>query len=446
MPLLPRKIIGIFGVLGLTAALFLLFFESISTALFFLCGVILTLIYLEKPAWGFFLLIFIRQITDRYSDLTVFSLKNLFFINLSGALGLILIGFSAFFLIQNRSKVSKIPLAKPIALFMLLSLISFSYSVDLTLSLAEFLRVSGFFMLYLATYDLFNTNQEKKENLLKLIVIASVIPFMVGIFQIITKTGLGGTTGITSRIYSTYSHPNAFAIFALIIFAIAMYYQFVYQNKAPITKLPLIVYTGLTFALLILTYGRGGILALMCFSLILSFYRGNKIFIFLIGFVFAILFFVSPTVHNRIEDVYNPPANSSVRWRFEQWKRSWEIFLEKKVLGYGTGTEKIAFGHEYGYNLVYQAHNDYLLMLVELGIIGLILYLFLLSKILKKLYLAYQQAQNQNEKDLAFVILALSISLFFYAIVNNIHNSTAIHWIYWPLLALVLKKSKAQQE
>ncbi len=86
-------------------------------------------------------------------------------------------------------------------------------------------------------------------------------------------------------------------------------------------------------------------------------------------------------LHQTIWEVYwyrenRNPTNHTFAQRLELWKGSWEAFKEKPVLGWGTGDLFIAV--EYGLkkidskmeNYRMKPHNQFLLFLVSLGIIG----------------------------------------------------------------------------
>ena len=73
---------------------------------------------------------------------------------------------------------------------------------------------------------------------------------------------------------------------------------------------------------------------------------------------------------------------SSIAMRLEYWKVGWRIFIEAPFLGVGTGDIKKEYQEAYQTSnsklkLQYQrrSHNQYLSILISLGIIGLILFL-----------------------------------------------------------------------
>ena len=73
---------------------------------------------------------------------------------------------------------------------------------------------------------------------------------------------------------------------------------------------------------------------------------------------------------------------SSITMRFEYWKTGWQIFRNVPLLGVGTGDIQEEYQKTYKLNnstldLKYQrrSHNQYLSILVSLGIVGLILFL-----------------------------------------------------------------------
>lgn len=133
------------------------------------------------------------------------------------------------------------------------------------------------------------------------------------------------------------------------------------------------------------------------------------------------------------------PALSTVFFRFQQaakegdldngrfviWERAWEVFKENPFLGIGWKK----FSTSYGYGLLakdrsYDAHNVYLQLLCETGIVGTIIYILWFVKIIKKsIYqMKYLLLDNRlNEQEDFELIFALGYQIFFllYSITGN---------------------------
>lgn len=92
-------------------------------------------------------------------------------------------------------------------------------------------------------------------------------------------------------------------------------------------------------------------------------------------------------IHTSFWEIKNLKNNgyvngSSITMRLEYWKTGWEIFKNTPIFGVGTGDIKAAYQKAYKANnskleLRYQrrSHNQYLSLLISLGLVGLILFL-----------------------------------------------------------------------
>ncbi|MBW6479429.1 MAG: O-antigen ligase family protein [Bacteroidales bacterium] len=93
-------------------------------------------------------------------------------------------------------------------------------------------------------------------------------------------------------------------------------------------------------------------------------------------------------VHQSVWEVYwytktRNPSGHTLTQRFELWKGSWQAFREKPIFGWGTGDIFIAV--DFGLNKIdsemenyhMKPHNQYLLLLLMLGLAGTITYFFL---------------------------------------------------------------------
>jgi hypothetical protein len=96
---------------------------------------------------------------------------------------------------------------------------------------------------------------------------------------------------------------------------------------------------------------------------------------------------LSSRIHTTFWELKNLENNgyvngSSITMRFEYWKTGWAIFTESPLFGVGTGDLKNEYQKAYKLNnslldLKYQrrSHNQYLSILISLGIVGLLFFL-----------------------------------------------------------------------
>jgi O-antigen ligase len=398
---------------------------------------ILGVTFAYRPLWGFLATVVIRTSVDFLDNYISIALSQNISLNIAAILAIVLIGMATVISIANYRTFLHLPLLILFFLFIFFSGASVLYSIDTAATIQETLRIISIFAAFAGGYVLCKTSPDARRLIISTILVSSIIPLSLALFQIMTGTGFSDNLGTDGRLFGTFKHPNSFASFLMIIIALMTYHVFGtfrdrQSNTATIT---LLVFT---IGILLLTFSRGGWFALLIFFGIFSIMRAPKII--LIGAVtVVVLFFTSQTVHDRIEDIYNPPADSSIRWRIQQWRNAVEAWRLSPVLGYGAGTEIAIFEQEQGYYAGNPyTHNDFIKALQETGVVGVSLFALVLITTLVYLLLTYRSLPRGNEKLFVLIVTLLFIAEIGFGMSSNIWRGTAVQWMLWILIAYAL--------
>jgi O-antigen ligase len=134
--------------------------------------------------------------------------------------------------------------------------------------------------------------------------------------------------------------------------------------------------------------------------------------------------------------------------RVNRWKCALRMFTEKPLMGWGPATyqfnyapfqmasEKTIISTNFGEGG--NAHSEYLGSLAELGIPGLMLYLFLLFISIRKGIIIWRR---HNDKQIRYMSLALVAGLITYAIhgaLNNFLDTDKISALFWGMIAAIV--------
>lgn len=415
--------------------------QPILNSFLLVLGLVLAIVFLANPKWGLFLIIFLRPSIDRFSENITLSLNENLTFNAGAMLGILVVGLLSFFILKNFGSFRKLPASFLWLIFLLISLLSFFFSIEKSSSLYEIIRLVSILLVF-ASFFLLAQKEKNPSLILWAIVSSAVVPFLFATYQLATGTGLGGTSGIESRLFGTFSHPNPFASFIVIVLVAALFLVIWEKNRSRQIFLAGLTFWGLI--LLIETFSRGAWFAFLIFILILILKKSPKLILLAAGLV-LVLYFSFPLVQERIEDIYNPPADSSVRWRFAQWERMYQIFLKNPAIGQGIGTETIAHEQEYGpYAGNPYTHNDFLRVALETGIPGLLAYFFLIMVALKNSFTTYLKTQNKYLKDFHLFVLALFLALISFSLTNNTLRETVTQWTLWALLGTSFALTKRE--
>ncbi|MFZ5982448.1 MAG: O-antigen ligase family protein [Patescibacteria group bacterium] len=419
--------------------------QSIATSLVMLAGLITAVVFLNNSTWGLSLVILIRPSIDKFSEQFSVDLGRNFTFNAAAVFGILVVFLLTLFLFKNRRGFSDLPLKKLWLLFLGIALLSIAISIDRLASIYGMIKILSIFLIFASAY-LIVKKENNAKTVLYAIIFSSLIPFIFASFQLITGSGVGGSEGIESRLFGTFSHPNPFASFVLIVVSVALF-LFLKENRYQIKWILGILFFG-GIIILEQTYARGAWLAFLIFLLILTY---KKSFRLLIGICLAsiLLFFFSSSIQNRVQDVYNPPADSSVRWRFKQWERMYGAFIKKPLTGYGIGTETVVHEREFGPNAGNQyTHNDFLRIALETGVFGFTAYSLLLLFTFIELIKNYAKEKSPFAKDLGLFVLALYLGLLSYSLTNNNLNETVTQWTMWGIIgaSLALQRKTSSEE
>jgi len=445
MPLISSRTALAFLVGGLFAILIfgLFFSESILTSFILIFGLILAIIFLYNPKWGIFLILLVRPSIDKFSDqFTINFGENLNF-NAAAILGILVVFLLFLFLIKNRKEMKDLPIKKMWLLFLGISLLSIIISIDKMASAYGIIKIISIFLIFSSAYVIVKREKNLK-TVLYAIIFSSIVPFLFASYQLITGNGVGGSEGVESRLFGTFSHPNPFASFVLIVISISLFLMLKEKEYPKKWLLGFLFFWGI--AILEQTYARGSWLAFLIFLFVVTFKKSPRM---LLGIIIAsvMLFFISTSIQDRVQNIYNPPADSSIRWRFEQWDRMYNAYIKKPITGYGIGTETIVHEVEYGPNAGNQyTHNDFLRIALETGIFGFLAYSMLLFFTFLRLLKLYLKEKNPFVKDFGLFVLALYLGLLSYSLTNNNLNETVTQWLMWGIIGASFALYEASKE
>ncbi len=170
--------------------------------------------------------------------------------------------------------------------------------------------------------------------------------------------------------------PNDTAAFILMLFPLCYYLFF----NDP-TKWLRLVYGSamvLSLAAVVLTGSRGGFLGLV-FLLFLVWWRSRRkvLGLFVALAVFGVLWTTAPEGYReRIQSITHYQDDESAMARVYLRKAAIAMFLHNPLVGIGVGNFK-DFVRDYGAMTSHTAHNMYLLVLGELGALGLAVFLWI---------------------------------------------------------------------
>ncbi|MFA7169974.1 MAG: O-antigen ligase family protein [Candidatus Paceibacterota bacterium] len=131
---------------------------------------------------------------------------------------------------------------------------------------------------------------------------------------------------------------------------------------------------------------------------------------------------------------------TSNKGRIEIWRDSLVSVTQHPIVGIGMGNFPLALSEKVTTSKMgASAHNIYLDVAVELGIVGLIIFLLLLFRLLEKLFLLTYKFQDRNLRFFAFSFLVFSLWIFTYGFFDVVILNDKVLMFFVIILALFYK-------
>lgn len=397
-------------------------------------------VFLYRPLYFLFFIFLITPSLRDLSETIIIGNYNDIVFNFNFILDLAVIIFGGLFLLRNlRQIIDLIKKYRVIALFLLFiifSLISIFYSIDKSSSLIEASRIIIIFILFV--YSILAVENKKHfYQLTASLLVGSLIPCLIAFYEFFTASGWWDKTIMAFRADGTFSHPATLAFYLLctapIIYALMV--DKIGKNVKVILAILLI--SNLFITLITLT--RGAWIGLLVMLLVFGLFKSRKFLVAIAALIFMVYLF-SPAINQRVNDVFNPKYNSSLITRLKIIQTTLPAFKNAPIFGYGFGNFDIIhlkYNTEAKTYESLQAHNDYLRLLIELGIIGLILYLSIFISLFILIYKLYKTGDKYN-KNYLFSLIILWLGILAISTGDNILRTMPVQFLIWGYTGAVL--------
>lgn len=332
-----------------------------------------------------------------------------------------------------------------IILFVIIYIFSALTSLNVISSFKIALVILSFILFYFVIINTIDT-KEKFNIAILVFVIAGTLVALYGIYEYVTINFFGTKyvdkelfSDIKTRVESTFGNPNVLGEYLLFVIPISVSMFFGY--KGWLKKLIFGITTLIMTICLAITYSRGCYLGLLLaagiFVLLLNF---RFIILFLAGLV-AIPFVLPESIIRRFASIGNM-TDSSTTYRISIWKGSIDMIKDYWYKPIGQGAEAFNSIYPlYAYSGVgaEHSHNLFLQLVIELGILGLVMFLGIIFK-----FYQYLLSGIKNCKDkMCNLYLIGFVSAMSGYIVQGIFDNTWYNLrtvlIFWIFIALGVK-------
>ena len=302
------------------------------------------------------------------------------------------------------------------------------------------------YLVFAFAYFLIVNNIKTKNQWYNLVVVFALTGLLVGLYGVyqnyfVTFTDTSWIdedmfAEIQTRVYSTFDNPNVLGQYLVMVIPVA--FALLWSDKRIFEKVFYAFIVAVMMACLIFTWSRAawvGILLAIGFYMVMKDRRWASLLVVLL----LIMPFVLPeSIISRITSLGNM-SDSSTAYRFSVWISSLRMAGDYWMSGIGLGAG--AFERVYqkyalnGAGFALHSHNFYIQLIVEMGILGIILFAFIMISTYRKIISI--KNRNSSNKNIALAMGGALIGYMFQGVAENLwynYRMILLFWIYLGIL------------
>lgn len=429
-----KLIIAALGII--TAALaVLLGVKVFAVAALCALAVLVLLVKYETATYILCLYVFIDYFARKYSAYGSWWDK-LFFVLLIG-----LWGYK--WLLNGKDKIRTTPVDGALILFYGVALVVFFANTHNFALAFEGMRAAiQHTFWYFAAVQLIK-DRKNANNMYRLLVFAGAILALHGIYQYIIGVTMPSNwvdsleVGLRTRVYSIIGSPNILA--SLMTLLCPMSVALFFAEKRAFNKFVYFGAAGLMALCLVFTFSRGAWIGFLIAMGVYVFVKDKRLII-PAAFVVLLAALLVPSVTNRLTYMLSEEyIQSSLRaGRLVRWIEGLQIVMARPFLGMGHGMFGGAVAVNNEVKDVFYMDNYYLKTAVEMGLLGLAAFVYLMYTALVWAYRCASQLKDDYYKELSIGAFAGLLGVSSHNLVENVFEVPMMVSYFWVIMAIVM--------
>lgn len=336
-------------------------------------------------------------------------------------------------IISNKFKLPTVVL-KMWSLFLVVGLISITISPDKITSFRSLLSVFTYFAVFVIPFQ-FITSKAAYVACIKVIFYSSFIPILFVINDLVFPEASTNRNGF--RLSSTFTHPNVFAFYMVLIASLCLY---ILKSSLFVCdrRLKQIASIVLVAALLCMlgTKTRSAWIAMIAVVGVYALFSEKKYLLYLAAF--GCIAMTIPSIQERVLEIFSggndvnvalaqEGALNSYAWRKLVWTSSWGHIQASPFFGHGYAMFSYYFLDFFPLesNNGMEAHNAYVQIVFDMGFLGLLGYVLLLGQMFKKCWVVLKNDKGNS------VVLGLFIAFCLVNYSDNMLFYLSFNWYFW---------------
>jgi O-antigen ligase len=372
------------------------------------------------------LIILLRSVGDMALESTRFGVGDVN-MGIGGLINLAVIMIACLMVLQ-KPQVFPTRLARYWVPVLVMMGISVVISYEKTMAIKLYLGMLSCFAMFIVAVYMVRSNEDF-NNAIRLVLWSSLIPTLYSFVDVALHM-----RDSSFRLQSTFNHANIQAFYLTLVLVLCLY-----MLKSPLFKIKppgrvvICCYMPVLLGQLLLTQTRSAWLA--CFLIFvlyaLLFERKYLSYLLLLPLVVVSI----PSVYERLMDlgqgneVVRYARLNSFAWRLELWESAIR-WMEPLRLVYGYGLAGFDHFSQTFFELAgatkWGAHNVYMQVLFDMGVVGLLCYLWLYARVLWTM-----RAFARMDRVSGFLLLAIVVEYLVVSFSDNMLGYLVFNWYFW---------------
>lgn len=353
-------------------------------------------------------------------------------VQMIGLLGAAILFGGVVYIVMNDIRIYEISVVGPMIIFLAVSLpATILLSPDKVVGIKDWVGTASTVVLFILIAALFD-NRKYISILIGSLMLSVVPAVIVGFYQLSTGTGNLETEGF-NRIYSTFSHPNTFAGYLVMLLLLCI--PLMIEEKRSLLRIGYLALIISMLLSLVFTYARAPWFQLVIGLTIIAAVRYRKMLLLLPVLMFALLIFI-PSIIERFYEAFGfSQGQGSLYFRYKMTRYLLPNFLDSAFVGNGLGS--FSFFAQEGLGYFYLPHNDYVRLLIDTGIVGLLSFATAFYGLARGSVRSYNFMNDERSKVLALVLFSIVVVFTIGAFTENIFRAGTTQTYLWTIAGLV---------
>lgn len=320
--------------------------------------------------------------------------------------------------------------------FLLIAFVATLYSPVRADAFRKFLTYMTCWSMFVFAFVLVRSRLDVRR-FLHLVLTSSIVPVAYGLFQALTRHDLYSGT----RVNSTFSHPNIFAFFLMLNIAVVLFLHATKSTRPGKSYLSaLTLYAMPLFFLLVMTQTRSAWVATLVLLLIYGVAYDKRVLVFTLGLP-PIMILAVPEIRARLVNLMS--GNNYVgwvqevnayAWRNLLWQDAWPWIEKRFLFGYGLysfphySPEFFPLEQARGVD----AHNVFVQLLFETGIVGLFCYIWIFLR-----GLSWVALYGKYDRPGVALTMGIIVSYLVVCWSDNLLEYISFNWEFWFTIGLL---------